>query len=360
MSARSTWRGLDERVRVVLVIVLTLGVLVLSLAFVDRATRGRQPTDAESRGSARSTADDGARAFRTLLGRYGVATRDQAGAIPDDLAADVTLVVLDGTFPSARDVARVRRFVARGGHLVVAGPDAAEWAGLRSAGTTALGPATIPTTVDGRSYRVHLGTEPRWTTSGGARVVRTERIGTGRATLVSTSAPFRNQELARADNAAFAVAIAGDRPVVFAEGTHGLSAATGFAAVPTGWKLALFGTPFALLLAAIARGRRIGGPEPAGRPLAPARREAVDVLGAAYQRSRRPELALASVGREVRRDLCRRLALPVDAPPDVVRTVARQAGWDDATVDAAFIPPTGRDRVLALGRALARTRKGTP
>jgi hypothetical protein len=360
VSARTAWRGLDDRLRAVIAIVAALMILVVALAFVDRATRGRQPGTTESRGSARSTADDGARAFRTLLGRYGVATRDQAGALPRDLPADTTLVVLDGEFPSAREIARARAFVARGGHLVLAGPDAAEWVGLRSVGTTTRGPAEVRESVAGRSYRVRIGSEPRWITPDGSRLVRTERIGRGRVTLVSTSAPFRNTELARADNAAFALAVVGDGPVVFAEGAHGLSAATGFAAVPTGWRIALFGTPLALLLAAIARGRRIGGAEPAGRPFAPARRESVDLLGTAYERSRQPEIALAAVGCRVRDDLRRRLDLPADAPPEAVRAAAVRAGWDAPTIDAAFVAPTDREQVLALGRALARTRKGTP
>lgn len=360
MSARGSWHGIDERLRVVIVIVTVVLVLVVSIAFFDRATRGRESTTSTSRGSARSTASDGAQGFRALLRRYGTSTRDQAGAIPADLASDVTLVILDGDFPANRDVERIRRFVTRGGHLVVAGPAAAEWAGLDPFPTTTSDAPVVRETVDGRAYRVRVGAAPLWRSGAGGHLLITRRHGAGRITLVSTSAPFRNDRLAEADNAAFALAVVGDRTVVFAEGAHGLSAATGYAAIPWGWKVALFGVPFALLLAAIARGRRIGGAEPTGRAFAPARREAVDVLGGAYERSKRPAAALASVGSRVRRDLCRRLDLPVDAPPDAIRAAARRAGWDDATVDAALVAPTTRDDVVALGRALARTQKGTP
>ncbi len=360
MSAGSSWRSIDDRLRVAIVIGAVLLVLVLSIAFFDRATRGQESTTGTSRGSARSTAADGAQAFRSLLRHYGTSTRDQAGAIPDDLPDDVTLVILDGDFPGDRDVERLRRFVTRGGHLVVAGSDAAEWAGLDAFPVTTTGPDVVNEAVAGRTYRVDVRGERRWRNGGAGHLVVTRRLGAGRITLVSTGAPFRNDHLAEADNAAFALAVVGDRAVVFAEGTHGLSDATGFAAIPWGWKLALFGVPFALLLAAIARGRRIGGAEPTGRAFAPARREAVDVLGGAYERSRRPAAALGSVGSRVRRDLCRRLDLPVDAPPDAIRTAARRAGWDEATVEAALVAPTTRDDVVALGRALARTQKGTP
>lgn len=361
MSVRSSWRGVDERLRVVLVIVSVLLVLVVAVAFFDRATRGQESTSSTSRGSARSTASDGVQGFRTLLRHYGTATRDQAGRIPADLPGDVTLVVLDGTFPDDRDVARVRDFVARGGHLVVAGTDAAAWAGLDARPVTPSGPAVVRESVAGRPYRVRVGTGLRWRDDGRRHLVITRRLGAGRITLVSTSAPFRNDRLGAADNAAFALAVVGDgRTVVFAEGAHGLTGATGLAAIPGGWKVALFGVPFALLLAAIARGRRIGGAEPSGRAFAPTRREAVDVLGGAYERSKRPPAALASVGSWVRGDLCRRLDVPVDAPPDVIRAAARRAGWDDATVNAALVAPTTRDDVVALGRALARTSKGTP
>lgn len=361
MSARSSWRGIDERLRVVLVIVAVILVLVLSIAFFDRATRSQESTASTSRGSARSTAADGAQAFRTLLRRYGTTTRDQAGAIPDDLPSDITLVILDGDLPDDRDVERLRRFVTRGGHLVVAGSGATEWAGLEPLPVTTKGPEVVLESVGGRTYRVQVGAAPRWyRRDEEPQLVVTRAVGAGRVTIVSTSAPFRNDHLAEADNAAFALAVVGDRTVVFAEGTHGLSAATGFAAIPWGWKVALFGVPFALLLAAVARGRRIGGAEPTGRAFAPARREAVDVLGGAYERSRRPAAALASVGSRVRRDLCRRLDLPADAPPDEIRVAAHRAGWDDATVEAALVAPTTRDDVVALGRALARTQKGTP
>lgn len=360
MSMGSSWRGVDERLRVVLVIAAVVFVLVVTIAGFDRATRGQESTTTTSRGSARSTASDGAQAFRALLRRYGTPTRDQAGAIPDDLPADVTLVILDGDLPGDRDVERIRRFVTRGGHVVVAGSAAAEWAGLDPIPTTRGDTAVVTERVDGRTYRVRVGDGTRWRRDGDGRLVITRRLGAGRITLVSTSAPFRNDRLAEADNAAFALAVVGDRTVVFAEGAHGLSADTGFAAIPWGWKVALFGVPFALLLAAIARGRRIGGAEPSGRAFAPARREAVDVLGGAYARSKQPAAALASVGSRVRRDLCRRLDLPLDAPPEAIRTAARRGGWDDATVEAALVAPTTRDDVVALGRALARTQKGTP
>jgi hypothetical protein len=360
VTLRNAWRGLDERLRVVAVLATTIVVLVLGLTFVDQATRGKQLRGGATRGSARSTADDGVRAYRSLLQHYGIATHDQAGAIPADLPTDETLVILDGSFPSERSSSRVRRFVERGGHALIGGPDAAEWIGEHALTTSTRGPRTLATPVGDATYRVRLGSETRWSTTSGGRLVIERRLGRGVATLLSSSAPLQNAHLSEAENAAFGVALVDSRDARFAEGPHGLSAATGFAAIPGGWKIALFGVPFALLLLAIARGRRIGRAEPAGRPLAPARRETIDTVGAAYARSRRPAAALASVGSRVRRDLCKALDLPLDAPPEVVRATALRAGWDAETVDAAFVAPGTRDDVITLGRALARTAKGTP
>ncbi|MGZ4678372.1 MAG: DUF4350 domain-containing protein [Acidimicrobiia bacterium] len=361
MSLRSAWRGIDERLRVVIVIAVGFAVIVASLAFVDRATRGRSDATTSSRGSARSTAVDGVRALRTLLHHYGIETDDLAGRIRSDEPVTATLFVLDGAYPDDRDVAAVRAVLDRGGRVVIGGTDAAQWLDRAGPPTGARGPVHTEVTLDGARYAVSAEPSPRWDLPGGSRLVVTRRVGAGTVILLSSTSPLQNDRLARADNAAFGVALAGtNHRAAFAEGIHGLTAVTGFDAIPGGWKLALLGAPVALLLAAVAAGRRIGGAEPQGRRLAPGRRVAIDVLGAAYARSNRPAAALATTGSRVRHDFCRRAGLPPDAPDDLVRAAAARVGWTGEMVDAFLVAPADRESVLRLGRALAHTQRGTP
>ena len=156
--------------------------------------------------------------------------------------------------------------------------------------------------------------------------------GAGRALLLADTAPLQNRLLDRADNAALALALAGpaDRRVIFAESVHGFGQATGLAALPSRWRLALAGILLAALLWMASRARRLGPPEPAGEDQAPARREHVEALALALRRSRDPAAALAPVQAAARAQ--------VD-PPRGAR--ARRAG-----------------RGAARSRAAARLRRG--
>jgi hypothetical protein len=182
------------------------------------------------------------------------------------------------------------------------------------------------------------------------------------ALLHADTSPLQNRLLGQADDAAFAVALAGgpgEGSVAFAEGPHGYGETTGLGAIPSRWKVALVMGALAALLTIIAAGRRLGPPEDADRDLPPARREYADALGAALARTRQPAAALSGLQRSARDRIARRAGLPPDAGDDAVRLAARRAGWSETEIDALFTPAVDRQTVMAAGRALAQATTGT-
>ena len=232
---------------------------------------------------------------------------------------------------------------------MLGGPDAATWISGVPA-SDASGSVATSVALAGRTYPVRADRSPRWNTDGGPRLLVTRRAGTGEVVLLSSTSPLQNRRLGQADNAALGIALADGRRVVFVEGVHGLSAASGFDAIPSGWRVALFGVPLALLLAAVASSRRIGGAEPDARRLTPSRRTSVDAVGAALERSRQPGPALEPLRVAARRELCRRAGLAETASDAEVHGAALAAGWTPAEAASIITPPDTTAAVLALGR----------
>src|SRR5205823_2322401 len=104
--------------------------------------------------------------------------------------------------------------------------------------------------------------------------------GRGTIELLADSSPLRNRLLDRRDDAALALELAGPprRAAVFVESVHGYGEATGLAAIPTSWRWTLGGLALAGAVLVLARGRRLGPPEPLARELPPPRREYVESL----------------------------------------------------------------------------------
>jgi hypothetical protein len=357
---RRPWREATPGLRAVVVVAAVLGSIVIASVAVDRSVRGRDRVGAGSRGSVRSTAADGTKAFRELLDEFGHPTRDLAGAVPADLAPDTTLFVLAPDGVDGRSARHVRAFVRAGGRAVITGDVGPAWLGTDRPVVGSGGGRRARARVDGRVHDVTVDGTGVWRTPAGHRVVVVRRIGAGRAYLVSTDRPLANERLGAAENAAFGLALAGaGRPVAFAEGIHGLTATSGFAALPLGWRVALIGIPFALLLAAIASSRRLGGPEPTGRDLAPARRVAVDAVGDALARAHDAQGALTPLQLRARAGACRRLGLDPDADAATVYAAAVAGGWP-ADEAAAIVQPPRADALLPLGRAVVRSERGAP
>jgi hypothetical protein len=115
-----------------------------------------------------------------------------------------------------------------------------------------------------------------------------QRRGAGRIDLLADPSPLENRLLATADNAQLALNLAGPprTGVVFAEALHGFGQATGLAAIPTRWWLAFAGLSLAAGAWALARGRRLGPPEPPAPAPDPPRSAYVDALATVLARTR--------------------------------------------------------------------------
>ncbi len=367
-SSVAWWRTIPRGVRGALVFATLLLLLMTSVGIVDRATRGRESRTYDSRGSARSTATNGAKAFRLLLAHYSIATTDLAGSLRSaanrtELAIDTTVFILDAPFPSDAERRTVRDIAVNGGRIVIAGTDAGEWVATPpSVGRSSSRTTTVRL---GRTYAVETASTTRWSTPHGPELVVTRAVGAGQVVLVADSSFLQNQWLPRRDNAAFAVGLADDRGrAAFAEGEHGLSGASGWDAIPTGWKVAIIGSALALLLTATARGRRIGPAERAGRALDPPRRASADALGAAIARAKRPDAALIDL-RTIARQRVVDVGHASGTEPDTVtdasvRAAAIAAGYSESEANALINPLTDSASVLALGRAFARSQRGRP
>ena len=143
---------------------------------------------------------------------------------------------------------------------------------------------------------------------------------------------------------------------MFVESVHGFGEATGLAALPARWRLALVIGVLAALLWLVSRARRLGPPEEAGENPAPARREHVEALALALRRSRDPAVALAPVQAAARAQVIRRAALAPDVPDDALRDAALRLGFEEDEA-AALTGERGAHDALALGRALSRGRR---
>ena len=357
------WAQLSLATRLAIIgIVGAIGLFAVG-KFVGRATEGAP--EFGPRGSSRSTAEDGAAALRELLGRYGVDTREQVGEIElGELDPSTTFVMLDPDPVADSTVRALSIFVGRGGRLVTGGfrPD---W--LK--GITDDIPVwdnTAPpvrATVRNDQFRVSSDDSGSWVRP---RLLVVRRVvGEGEVRAIANTSPLHNSRLDRADNAALGVALVGtDRTAVFAEGVHGFGRRSGAAAIPSRWKAALVLGSLAVLLTALAMGRRLGPPERIARPLPPPRAAYVDAVAEVLRRSKRPQEALQSMQTTLRSRLAARAGLPpptsdgVDGPVrselDALVAAAERLGWAPAEIAAVRDPVTDDDSVLRLGHALVR------
>lgn len=352
------------------VIGIVLGVVLLNvgLTFLRDAFSGPQGRPS----SAYATAPTGTAAFAELLARRGHPVTPLRGPLDDSLPASGVLVVLDPEEIADEEVAAVRSWVERGNRLVIGGRpqlwvddllDAPpQWspAAVLEAEPLAPVPETqAVTTVGGEGYG-------SWEDAGGtlpvlgleespARTLASiTTIGQGRVTLVADTSIFHNRYLARNDNAAFALNVAGPpgTPVHFAEGVHGYGNATGLAAIPWRWKLALGGLALAAITWMVAVGRRLGPPEPEGRELAPPRRAYIDALTTTLARTKRGGEVVAPVRAAARFKIARRSGLAADADELALEGAGRTLGLTEQELSAVL----GRspDDVVSAGRALAK------
>lgn len=365
------WRGLRPWARWALAAVAAAVGLNVALAGLAAVTGGSGPGGPPS--SSYATSGSGLAAFAQFVADEGHPVRrlrtslDRAHLDPGG-----TLVMADVAAVTPAEADALARFVGAGGRLVTAGDGAADLVGVFSgdgpsaspASATAAHPLVAVPEVAGveRVVSEGLGSFDR---AGAtlpvlaghrATLVTVATVGRGRVVALADATPLHNRLLARADNAAFALAAVGKpgRPVAFAEAQHGYGPAKGLAAIPGEWRWALGMGLFAVLVAMWAKGRRLGPAEELERVLPPPRRAYVDAMASTLARAKQPSEAMAPLQAAARRRLARRAGLPADAGDDELRRAAARAGLADADA-AALLAPVVSDRdVVAAARALAR------
>lgn len=344
-----------------------IAALNLLLAGVRAATGG---TPGGPRSSSYATGPDGDAAYAALLLKAGhkvVRLRLPPGRV--NLLPTDTAVVLDPPFVERADGDALAAFVSGGGRLIAAeqqpwlraplpAPD------LGSDGKKRSRPfAPIAELVGVRSVESSGG--PRWRSVGsalpalgdrGGALLALTRRGAGTVLLLSDSSPLQNRFLDRADNARFALGLAGSRSrrVVFFETYHGYGrGGAGLKSIPFSWRTALLLEGAAVLTFMLARARRLGPPEPETRQLAPPRAEYVRSLATTLMRTRDKREALEPLRAELRRRIAIRAGLASDADDAALQAAASRLGLAPDEVAAALA-----DDELALGRVFARTADG--
>jgi hypothetical protein len=368
------WLPRTTPARVAVIAVAVVVVLNLVLYLVNQVAGG--PTGPDS--SSYATAARGVKAYATLLAREGHEVV-RVGATLDDvrLPANATVMLLDPGEVSDAEADALATFIRSGGRLVVAAGGDPEWLERVLSEPPTWGfvgptiarplvPVPEVANVDDVAsagfggWRDAGASLPALAAPDGPALMTVASEGAGRAVLLADPSPLQNRLLAARDNAAFGVAIAGgrDRPVLFAERHHGYGRASGLAALPSSWKVALGGLAVAALAYMVAKGRRLGPPEQEGRELPPPRRAYVESLAGILARTQNPYVALRLVRDAARALLVRRAGLSADADEGELRRAAERFGLDEVETRALLSSGRGETDAMAAGRALARLRKG--
>jgi hypothetical protein len=379
-TPNARWQRLPLPIRIGIIVVAALVGLNLLAKFVADSTGGSSPGGPRS--SAYATQNEGLAAYAELLAHEGHAVDVTRGPLRDGtLDPATTVVVLDPDTVSFDDAGVLLAFVINGGRLVTGGTSPTYFTALRRDPPLWAAPGRSTWT----QIDASLAPIGRIVSSGGARfsalgasrplvgdasdaLVTEASVGKGTIMFVADASPLQNQLLGTADNAALGLALAGGprRTVVFPEGVHGYGPSSGLAAIPTEWKVALVGIAIAGLVLMWARGRRLGPPEDASRPLPPPRAAYVDAVGSTLVRTGRPDAALRVVATRVRERIEARAVPGADGPPGETADLDRAEfarrghamGLSDEEIDAVLSPITD-DSVLAVGRALSRVEQST-
>jgi hypothetical protein len=334
---------------------------------VDRAVGGNEPSGVP--GSSYGTQATGLAAAASLFTRYGHPVLRQRGSLArGSLDPTITVFVIEPQTLTDDDEATLLEFVSRGGRLVIGGSDPfylrrlrdhpPEWspAGLESYSEIApvLGARRVEAV--GNGVWTNPGSGTVFAHTGDAALLTEEQVGLGEIFFLADASPLENAYLARADDAAFALGLAGNaaRPVAFAEGTHGFGEARGLSAIPTPWKLALLILAGAAVVLAWSRSRRFGPPDRPARELSPPRAEYVRALAVTLERARDPAGALAPLQQWARLHIARRAHLRSDASPEDIDRAAIALGFSEAERAAIWYPPTDDNTALALGQLVSR------
>jgi len=345
-------------------------VIALNLAAggIDRAVGGSEPSGVA--GSSYGTQATGLGGLATLFTHYEYPVDRARGAVVDaNLDTSGTVFVIDPQTLTENDDAALLQFASAGGRLVIGGPDPFYLHRLRDRPPT-WSPTGVPVYTEvapelGNVRQIYTSASGSWSRTGsGQALVRSggnvlltkDDVGSGAILFLADTSPLENAYLAQADNAAFALGLAGasPRPVEFIEGVHGYGARRGLGALPAGWKIAFVIFAAAAIAIAWSRSRRFGPPDRPERELLPARAEYVRALAVSLERTRDPAHALAPLQVWARTRVAQRAHLGPDATLEEIDRAAIALGYSEAERAALWHPPTDDGTALALGELVSR------
>jgi len=390
MTVTARWHQVPRRWRAVMVIAAGVIVLEFAVSFAD-AVYGTPSRSILGPASSLDTSENGTAALAQLFRdrRHSVRqleVRVSAAALP----VPGTLFVLDPQNKLAGDLPALHRYLTAGGRVVLAG---------RPAGGTLralLGPGQLPiwqAAMPGPSHPAAPAPENygaltvvsnaagswRAAPRGGTTASVTERVhtllggpggalallaevGRGRLVLLASSSPLDNGCLARADNAAFALDLAGPvaAPVAFDEYDHLLtSSGSGIAGLPGHWQAGLLLALVALVVWILSAARRFGPATAASRELVPPRIAHVDAVAALLASGSPARLRAGAepLRQAARERLCHELRARHDATDTELVRRAESTALSSDLVAAIVGEPRSEEDLLALGRAYATLTK---
>lgn len=305
--------------------------------------------------SSNDTGPNGYRALYNVLQAHGVAVSRSERQL-DLLSPTVNTLVISSVLPeldsvnalavrpiTRRDLPLLKAFMRRGGRLVVlatdiGGPGDAQLGlpAVRAVATAAyVSPvARVALTAGVARVRAHVTVAFPFATRKGVPLLATPQgivamtYPYGKGEMVAISAPnvFSNANLARDDNARFAVNVLGTRgPVAFDERVHGYVVDKSFwAALPASVHAAVWVVLALLILAAIGANVPFAPPPSLEEPDERDSSHYLDAVASLLARARAARTAVADFADDAMRRARRRYGLPPQADVSaVVRRVDR-------------------------------------
>lgn len=378
------WRLVPRHWRVVMIAISIVVVVEFALSLVGNLYTAPSSSPVGS-GSSVSAAPDGTQALALLLSaRHHPVQQATVPLANANLPVNGTVFVLDPVGSLTAEIPTLKSYVRNGGRLVLSGePNHALLSELLGPGalpvwdpvpagssrpavnapevngvTTVLGDASgswsSPTATESPAGQITVllqGPENS--------LALLARVGQGTVVLLGSSGPLQDQYLASADDAAFALDLAGNAkaPVLFDEYDHGLGrSGTGLAGLPAHWRIGLALALAAALVWVLSAARRFGPPQRANREFIPPRVAHVDAMASllASGDPQRRAAGAAPLQREGRATLRRMLRAEPNASDEHLVELAAQGGVATVTpeeVTALLGTPRSADELVRLGTA---------
>jgi hypothetical protein len=387
-TAGERWHRLPRRWRAVLIALAALLALYFASSLVAGVYQSPNGTPTGPSSSV-DPSPEGTEALAQLLAdRHHPVQSLTTPLASASLPTAGTLFVLDPVNSLTQSLPALRRYLAGGGHLVLGGrvgpgalrpllgtTDTPTWQATSAGVAQPVEHTRQDTGVanvlsgPGGSYTVPAGSNFSTLLAGvGGALALDATVGSGTLVLLANTTPLQNGALAQADDAAFALDLAGPAtaPVAFDEYDHGLGrSGTGLAGLPTHWKVALALAVLAALVWIWSAARRFGPPQLAERELIPARVAHVDAMAALLASGNADRLAAASAplrdeGRSRLRRLLRANPSATDAELAELAASADLPSLTPELVSSLLDPPRSESGVVDEGRAFVALSRGTP